>query len=185
MKLKSCDKRQYCSICDGMFKMTRGCNLEKRCPACRFLKIQNRHEDIIFVPWEAKCQFKVVKDKTHEQMGLTQDKYKQIEKLEFRLFPLNADDITLYSKEPSSLSILLREDLNREIDKMMTRLNEREVYVIRLRFGLNSSNSCMELVKIAKDLKITTERVRQIELMAIKKLHHPKTSGGLKQYIYQ
>ena len=34
-----CNKK-VCNVCEGTFKPERGCTLEKRCPACRFLKLQ-------------------------------------------------------------------------------------------------------------------------------------------------
>jgi len=37
--------RKICNICEGSFEMTRGCNLEKRCLACRFLGLQKGKPD--------------------------------------------------------------------------------------------------------------------------------------------
>ncbi len=40
-----CNNRQICNVCEGTFEMTRGCNLEKRCLACRFLNLQKGKPD--------------------------------------------------------------------------------------------------------------------------------------------
>lgn len=39
-----CNKIQTCNICEATFKMELGCNLEKRCPACRFLKLSKKKD---------------------------------------------------------------------------------------------------------------------------------------------
>ena len=41
--MKKCKKKQICNVCEGAFKMKRGCLLEKRCPSCRFLGIRKNH----------------------------------------------------------------------------------------------------------------------------------------------
>lgn len=46
-----------------------------------------------------------------------------------------------------------------------------------------TQNSEHTLEEIAKKLGITKERVRQIEVQALKKLKHPKMGKQLKEYI--
>jgi RNA polymerase primary sigma factor len=58
-----------------------------------------------------------------------------------------------------------------EIDAILGRLTSRERDVVRLRFGLDDGRPrTLEEVGIA--LNVTRERVRQIELRAMKKLRH-------------
>ncbi|MBI2931171.1 MAG: sigma-70 family RNA polymerase sigma factor [Planctomycetes bacterium] len=56
------------------------------------------------------------------------------------------------------------------IDSLLKSINEREASVLRLRYGLYDGQP-MTLGDIGKKLKITRERVRQIEKIALRKLY--------------
>ena len=58
-----------------------------------------------------------------------------------------------------------------EIDGILGRLTLRERDVVRLRFGLDDGRS-RTLEEVGSALNVTRERVRQIELRAMKKLRH-------------
>ena len=58
-----------------------------------------------------------------------------------------------------------------KIDKLLNMLDKRESKVIQLRFGLKDS-SPHTLAETGKLFKISRERVRQIELKALRKLRH-------------
>lgn len=58
-----------------------------------------------------------------------------------------------------------------ELDGILQRLTQRERDVVRLRFGLDDGKT-RTLEEVGHDLKVTRERVRQIELRAMKKLKH-------------
>ncbi|MBI1757193.1 MAG: sigma-70 family RNA polymerase sigma factor [Fimbriimonas ginsengisoli] len=58
-----------------------------------------------------------------------------------------------------------------EIDGILGRLTGRERDVVRLRFGLDDGRS-RTLEEVGTELNVTRERVRQIELRAMKKLRH-------------
>ncbi len=47
----SCEKQQICNVCEKVFKMNKGCKLEKRCLGCRFLKLQKKPENEPIVFW--------------------------------------------------------------------------------------------------------------------------------------
>jgi len=83
----------------------------------------------------------------------------------------------------SPTDVVLKDDLNNQIDEVLDQLNEREKAVIRMRFGLLEDESDRTLEEIGKELSVTRERVRQIESSAIKKLKHPKVGRKLKNYI--
>ncbi|SHO81491.1 RNA polymerase sigma factor RpoD [hydrothermal vent metagenome] len=83
----------------------------------------------------------------------------------------------------SPTDVVLRDDLNNQIDDVLGQLNDREKEVIRMRFGLLPDSSDRTLEEIGKALNVTRERVRQIESSAIKKLKHPKVGRKLKNYI--
>ena len=63
--------------------------------------------------------------------------------------------------------------LQSDLERMMSELNEQQQDVIRLRYGLDDGKP-LTLSKIGSLLKISRERVRQIEREAIKKLKDRK-----------
>ena len=83
----------------------------------------------------------------------------------------------------SPIDVVLKDDLNNQIDDVLEQLSDREKSVIRMRFGLMDDESDRTLEEIGKELSVTRERVRQIESSAIKKLKHPKVGRKLKNYI--
>ncbi|MBI3855781.1 MAG: sigma-70 family RNA polymerase sigma factor [Planctomycetes bacterium] len=62
------------------------------------------------------------------------------------------------------------------IDLLLKSINEREAAVLRLRYGLYDSQP-MTLGDIGKKLRITRERVRQIEKIALRKLNRRLASN--------
>lgn len=58
-----------------------------------------------------------------------------------------------------------------ELDGILSRLTSREREVVRLRYGLDDGRS-RTLEEVGAALDVTRERVRQIELRAMKKLRH-------------
>ncbi len=86
----------------------------------------------------------------------------------------------MHERGPSEITDqqLLRE----EIRKVLGQLTLRERQVIELRFGLVDDHD-HTLEEVGKKLKVTRERVRQIEERAIRKLRHPAASRILKDYL--
>ena len=70
----------------------------------------------------------------------------------------------------------------KEIEKVLTTLNEREAEIIRLRFGIGYGYP-LTLEDVGKIFKITRERVRQIEAKAIRKMKHPSRCKSLIDYL--
>lgn len=68
-------------------------------------------------------------------------------------------------------SMVLSQEMMVELQRIMQELNEREQRVMRLRFRLDGSEAPLQ-EDIAKELKLSRERVRQIEVQAIKKLRN-------------
>ncbi len=86
-------------------------------------------------------------------------------------------------KAPTPVDNIMKEDLQNQIDQILSQLNEREQAVVRMRFGLMPDSSDRTLEEIGRELSVTRERVRQIESSAIKKLKHPKVGKNLKNYV--
>jgi RNA polymerase primary sigma factor len=59
-----------------------------------------------------------------------------------------------------------------KIDRILQTLSQREEAVIRLRYGLDDGHP-RTLEEVGRQFNVTRERIRQIEMKAIKKLKHP------------
>ncbi len=88
------------------------------------------------------------------------------------------EDTTRETPIEAAAGVLLREQIQRELDT----LTERERDVLRLRFGFDDGYP-RTLEEVGRVLKLTRERIRQIENKALKKLRHPSRSKRLSGYI--
>jgi RNA polymerase sigma factor (sigma-70 family) len=68
---------------------------------------------------------------------------------------------------------LYRKEVSAFVQEILDVLTPRESKVLRYRFGINLDNDFM-LEEIAKMYDVTRERIRQIEMKAIRKLKHPE-----------
>ncbi len=64
---------------------------------------------------------------------------------------------------------LLAEDLSTQVGQALGRLNPREQEIVRLRFGIGSDES-QTLEAVGQRLGLTRERIRQLEVQALRKL---------------
>jgi len=72
--------------------------------------------------------------------------------------------------------------LQDQMQKILTTLTEKEEKVLRLRFGIGDGYP-RTLEEVGDIFKVTRERVRQIEVKALKKLRHPTRSKRLKEFL--
>lgn len=70
----------------------------------------------------------------------------------------------------------------KEIEKVLSTLTEREAKIIKLRFGIGVGYP-RTLEEVGHIFNVTRERVRQIEAKAIRKLRHPSRSKFLREYV--
>ena len=82
----------------------------------------------------------------------------------------------------SPLDMAMLGDIKKNIDKALSSLTEREQNIIRKRFGLGE-DAPHTLEDVGIELDVTRERVRQIEVKAIRKLRHPSRSKWLRTFI--
>jgi RNA polymerase primary sigma factor len=78
--------------------------------------------------------------------------------------------------------ILIQKSFRQEIEEILKRLNPRERRVIELRYGLNSEGP-LTLEEIGKRLRLSRERVRQIEESAKKRLRIFAKSRRLQDFL--
>jgi RNA polymerase primary sigma factor len=82
----------------------------------------------------------------------------------------------------SPLDIAMQGDMKKNIDRALSSLTAREQSIIRKRFGLGEDTP-HTLEEVGLEFDVTRERVRQIEVKAIRKLRHPSRSKWLRTFI--
>ncbi len=79
----------------------------------------------------------------------------------------------------SPCSCMEKNELTRNIRRILKTLPRKEEKIIRMRFGIGVSRD-HTLEEVGKHLSVTRERVRQIEATVLKKLKHPSRLSELK-----
>ncbi|PJA09611.1 MAG: RNA polymerase subunit sigma [Flavobacteriales bacterium CG_4_10_14_0_2_um_filter_32_8] len=91
-------------------------------------------------------------------------------------------DVLSNSNSPKADINLLNESLQKEIDRSLSTLTERERDVIKLFFGIAIPHP-LSLEEIGEKFDLTRERVRQIKEKGIRRLRHSSRSKLLKSYL--
>jgi len=78
-------------------------------------------------------------------------------------------DLIEDKKMSSPLDIAIQGDLKEQVDRILCSLPHREEKIIRNRFGIDGDVPC-SLNEISQELDVSRERIRQIEVNAIKRL---------------
>jgi len=72
--------------------------------------------------------------------------------------------------------------LHIEVENILDSMSPRERRVLQLRFGLIDGNQ-RSLEEVGKRFGVTRERIRQIEVTALRKLRHPSRSKRLTDFL--
>lgn len=72
-------------------------------------------------------------------------------------------------------------DLKEKVREILKTLTPREEKVLKMRFGIDVASE-HTLEEVGKDFSVTRERIRQIEVKALRKLRHPSRSKRLKAF---
>jgi len=84
--------------------------------------------------------------------------------------------------EYSPVDAVINEDLKEKVREVLKSLTPREEKVLKMRFGIDVASE-HTLEEVGKDFSVTRERIRQIEVKALRKLRHPSRSKKLLAFI--
>jgi RNA polymerase primary sigma factor len=73
-------------------------------------------------------------------------------------------------------------DLREKTEEVLSTLTFRQEKVLRMRFGIEEVSD-HTLEEVGEEYNVTRERVRQIEVKALRKLRHPSRSKKLKNFL--
>jgi RNA polymerase primary sigma factor len=90
-------------------------------------------------------------------------------------------DVLVNDDAPIADRTLINESLQKEIDRALSTLTERESDIIKMFFGIGGQE--MTLEEIGDKFQLTRERVRQIKEKAIRRLRQDSRSKLLKSYL--
>lgn len=82
---------------------------------------------------------------------------------------------------PSPLDDVILDDLKKQISRIIASLNSKEQIIIKKRFGIGDDPHTLE--EVGKEFSVTRERIRQIEVKALRKLRHPSRSKWLRDFM--
>ncbi|WP_420477320.1 RNA polymerase sigma factor RpoD [Noviherbaspirillum sp. ST9] len=127
-----------------------------------------------------------------EKLGLSTQKVEEVMKIAKEPASLDApagedgdamlgdfisDDATL-----SPEAAAMRAGMQRAISEVLEDLSPKEQKVLRMRFGLDAVSD-HTLEEVGKQLEVTRERIRQIEMKAMAKLRHPSRADKLRAFL--
>ncbi|MDD3911869.1 MAG: sigma-70 family RNA polymerase sigma factor, partial [Bacteroidales bacterium] len=90
-------------------------------------------------------------------------------------------DVLPNNDSPSADKGLVNESLNKEIERALSTLTERERNIVKYFFGIGCQEKTLE--EIGETFNLTRERVRQIKEKAIRRLRNSTRSKLLKNYL--
>ncbi|MGV6861044.1 MAG: sigma-70 family RNA polymerase sigma factor [Putridiphycobacter sp.] len=91
-------------------------------------------------------------------------------------------DVMANNDSPNADKHLLAESLQKEIERSLSTLTDKEKEIIRLFFGIGMNHG-LTLEEIGTKFNLTRERVRQIKEKAIRRLRHTSRNKLLKAYL--
>ena len=91
-------------------------------------------------------------------------------------------DVVADVTAPSPFEVVAGALLGGEIDKLLSRLGDRERQILRLRYGLDRGEP-RTLEEVGAALNLTRERIRQIERSALAKLRQPSALNSARDLL--
>lgn len=120
---------------------------------------------------------------------ISEEKVLQLMQLQPKTYSLDApvgEEDTMVAVEdlqaPQPQETLIREELNRTMERLLSMLDERQQRILRLRFGMEDGKD-HSLEDIGNLLGLSKERVRQVEKQAMDKLKKLGADMGLEDFL--
>lgn len=88
----------------------------------------------------------------------------------------------LESDDPPPEQLIMRESLQHELGQLLAVLTPKEQTVLTMRFGLTDRMN-HSYIQISDSLKLSKERVRQIETRALQKLRKHENCKGMREFL--
>ncbi len=133
-------------------------------------------------------------DEIAGKMSITPEKVRKVMKISKEPIsletPISDDDDSHLGdfiedkKIKSPFDVVLKNDLEAQIRKVLSSLSPREEQVLRMRFGIGERTD-HTLEEVGRDFNVTRERIRQIEFKAIEKLRHKSRAKVLTPFFNQ
>jgi RNA polymerase primary sigma factor len=127
-----------------------------------------------------------------ERMGMSLDKVQKILKITKKPISLETpigeeEDSRLedFIEDKGAISpqdVAIRSNMTKQIQRILSTLNEREEKILRMRFGIGEKHD-HTLDEVGQYFELTRERIRQIEDKALRKLRHSSRADKLKSFI--
>ena len=126
------------------------------------------------------------------EMDLDQGKLEWMQKVSWSPVsldsPVGDDDesiLAMYIEDknsPSPAQTVYEAMLKERIEEVLATLSPREARILRMRFGLDG-NHPYTLEEVGRKFGLTRERIRQIEVKALRRLRHPRRARLLSEYL--
>jgi len=126
-----------------------------------------------------------------KELSLDEKKIKNIIKISQEPVSLetpvgDSDDTSLKDfiedeNEYSPVDAVVNDNLKERVREVLKSLTPREEKVLKMRFGIDVASE-HTLEEVGKDFSVTRERIRQIEVKALRKLRHPSRSKKLQTF---
>jgi RNA polymerase primary sigma factor len=127
-----------------------------------------------------------------EKMGMSLDKVQKISKITKKPISLETpigeeedsrlEDFIEDKEAISPQDAAISSNMTRQIQRVLSTLNEREERILRMRFGIGEKHD-YTLEEVGQDFDLTRERIRQIEEKALRKLKHSSRVGKLRSFM--
>jgi RNA polymerase primary sigma factor len=126
------------------------------------------------------------------KVGIPLDKVKNIQKISKEPISLETPvgeeedshlgDFIEDKASSSPLEEAIQDDLKVQVERILHTLSPKEERILKMRFGIGDDVP-HTLEEVGREFKVTRERIRQIEVKALRKLKHPSRSRWLKEFI--
>ncbi|MFT5131217.1 MAG: RNA polymerase primary sigma factor, partial [Rhodothermales bacterium] len=131
-------------------------------------------------------------DEVADSLGLEVERVRAVRKMDRQTISLQSpvatadnvpvSDFLADSSAKSPADIASENLLGETIAEVLQSLTDRERTIIIHRFGINNAEM-MTLEELSHEFNVTHERIRQVEILALKKLRHPSRRKYFEDYL--